>query len=98
MQARGDDLGQLAGQAGQVRFLGRQPGQPVTVALSFNPPPPVVSAQKFTRTVRITPSAGTFRLNINQLFPGALRLGLFNVQVTGPDGRQATTTFMVIPG
>jgi serine/threonine protein kinase len=81
-----------------VQASGFESGQPVTVSLGFNSPPQIVPAQTFTRTVRITPSAGTFRLNINQLFPGALRLGLFNVQVTGPDGRQATTTFMVIPG
>jgi hypothetical protein len=83
------------GDAWVVRASGFEPGQPVTVALSFNPPPP--SAQKFTRTVRVTPSAGTFQLNIKQLFPGAVRLGLFDVQVTGPGGREAATTFMVIP-
>ena len=56
-------------------------------------------ARTFTRTVRMTPSAGTFQLNINKLFPSALRLGLFNVRVTGSGGREATTTFMVIrPG
>jgi serine/threonine protein kinase len=86
------------GTAWLVQASGFESGQPVTVSLGFNSPPQIVPAQTFTRTVRITPSAGTFRLNINQLFPGALRLGLFNVQVTGPDGRQATTTFMVIPG
>jgi serine/threonine protein kinase len=80
-----------------VRASGFEPGKPVTVTLSFNSPPPVVPAQKFTRTVRVTPSAGTFQLNIKQLFPAAVQLGLFNVQVTGPGGREAATTFMVIP-
>src|SRR6266567_519913 len=86
------------GTAWVVQASGFESGQPVTVALRFNSPPQIVPAQTFTRTVRMTPSDGTLRLNINQLFPGALRLGLFNVQVTGPGGRQATTTFMVIPG
>jgi len=86
-----------AGDAWIVRASGFEPGKPVTVTLSFNSPPPVVPAQKFTRTVRVTPSAGTFQLNIKQLFPGAVQLGLFNVQVTGPGGREAATTFMVIP-
>jgi serine/threonine protein kinase len=81
-----------------VQSSGFESGQPVTVALSFNSPPQIVPAQTFTRTVRVTASAGTFRLNINQLFPGALRLGLFSVQVTGAGGREAITTFMVIPG
>jgi hypothetical protein len=85
------------GDAWVVRASGFEPGQPVTVALSFNPPPPVVSAQKFTRTIHVTPSAGTFQLNIKQLFPGAVQLGLFDVKVTGPGDREATTTFMVIP-
>jgi hypothetical protein len=86
------------GTAWLVQASGLESGQPVTVALSFNSPPQIVPAQTFTRTVRVTPSAGTFRLNINQLFPGALRLGLFSVQVTGAGGREAITTFMVIPG
>ena len=81
-----------------VRASGFEPGKPVTVTLRFNPPPQGPSAQKFTKTVHVTPSAGTFQLNINQLFPGALDFGLFNVQVTAPGGREATTTFMVIPG
>jgi serine/threonine protein kinase len=80
-----------------VRASGFEPGKPVTVTLSFNSPPSVNPAQRFTRTVRVTPSAGTFPLNINQLFPGALQLGLFDVQVTGSGGREATTEFIVIP-
>ncbi|HYY18682.1 MAG TPA: hypothetical protein VE864_07555, partial [Streptosporangiaceae bacterium] len=87
-----------AGDTWIVRASGFEPGQPVKVVLSFNSPPPVVPAQKFSRNVRVTPSAGTFQLNINQLFPSTLRLGLFNVQVTATGGREATTTFMVIPG
>jgi hypothetical protein len=81
-----------------VRANGFESGQPVIVSLNFNSPPQVVPAQTFTRAVRVTPSAGTFQLNINQLFPGAFRLGLYNVQVKGPGGREASTTFMVIPG
>jgi serine/threonine protein kinase len=80
-----------------VRARGFEPGKPVTVTLTFAPPPLATSAQKFTRTVHVTPSAGTFELNINQLFPSALQLGMFDVQVTGPGGREATTQFIVIP-
>src|SRR6266568_4355399 len=80
-----------------VRASGFEPGKPVTVVLSFNSPPQIVPAQTFTRTVRITPSAGTFRLDIKQLFPGAVQLGLFDVRVTGSGSREATTTFIVIP-
>ncbi|HTQ90390.1 MAG TPA: hypothetical protein VMK84_12955, partial [Streptosporangiaceae bacterium] len=80
-----------------VRASGFEPGKPVTVALSFNSPPQVVPAKKFTRTVRVTPSAGTFQLNISQLFPDAVQLGLFDVKVSGPGGREATTEFIVIP-
>jgi len=79
-----------------VRASGFEPGKPVTVTLTFNSPP-VGAPQKFTRTVRVTPSAGAFQLNINQLFPGALQLGLFDVRVTGPGGRGATTEFIVVP-
>jgi hypothetical protein len=80
-----------------VQASGFEPGKPVTVALSFNSPPQVGPAQRFTRTVRVTPSAGTFRLDIKQLFPGAVQLGLFDVRVTGSGSREATTTFIVIP-
>jgi serine/threonine protein kinase len=86
-----------AGAAWVVRASGFEPGKPVTVTLTFNSPPQIGPAQRFTRTVRITPSAGTFPLDINQLFPGALQLGLFDVQVTGSGGRQAATEFIVIP-
>jgi serine/threonine protein kinase len=79
-----------------VRASGFAPGKPVTVMLTFNPPPQVVSAQRFTKTVLVTPPAGTFQLNINQLFPGALQLGMFDVQVRGSGG-EAATTFIVIP-
>ena len=80
-----------------VRASGFEPGKPVTVALTFASPPQIGPAQKFTRTVHVTPSAGTFELHINQLFPSALQLGLFDVRVTGPGGREATTRFIVIP-
>ena len=80
-----------------VRASGFEPGKPVTVTLTFTSPPQVGPSQRFTRTVRVTPSAGTFRLDINQLFPGVLQLGLFDVQVTGSGGREATTEFIVIP-
>jgi hypothetical protein len=80
-----------------VRASGFEPGKPVTVTLRFSPPPLGTPAQRFTKTVHVTPAAGTFQLNINQLFPGALQLGLFDVRVTGSGGREATTTFIVIP-
>jgi hypothetical protein len=80
-----------------VRARGFEPGQPVTVALTFNSPPQIGPAQKFTRTVQVSPSAGTFQLDINKLFPGALQLGAFEVRVTGPGGRQASTNFIVVP-
>jgi len=80
-----------------VLASGFEPGKPVTVSLTFNSPPQVTPAQKSTRTVRVTPSSGTFRLDINKLFRGVLPLGLFDVKLTGPGGHQATTSFIVIP-
>jgi len=80
-----------------VRVNGFAPGKPVAVTLSFNPPPQGAPAQRFTKTVHVTPAAGTFQLNINQLFPRALQLGLFDVEVTGSGGRKAATEFIVIP-
>jgi serine/threonine protein kinase len=79
-----------------VRVSGFAPGKPVTVALRFTSPP-IGPARTFTRSVRLTPSAGTFRLDINKLFPGTLQLGAFDIRVTGPGGRTATTMFIVVP-
>jgi hypothetical protein len=59
-----------------------------------------VPAQTFERTARLKPVTGpdgTLRLNIGQLFPAALQLGVFQVQVTGSGGREATTSFIVVP-
>jgi serine/threonine protein kinase len=83
-----------------VKVSGFAPRTPVTVTLSWNSPPQVVPPQTFVRTARVKPVTGqdgALRLNINRLFPAALRLGLFYVQVTGSGGSQATTTFIVIP-
>ncbi len=83
-----------------VRGSGFAPRTPVTVTLSWNSPPQIVPAQTFVRTARVKPVTGpdgTLRLNIGQLFPGALQLGQFDVQVNGSGGSQATTTFIVIP-
>jgi serine/threonine protein kinase len=83
-----------------VQASGFAPGTPVTVTLSFNSPPQVVPAQRFDRTAGVKPVTGpdgTLSLNLKQLFPGALQLGQFQVQVTGSAGREATTAFIVIP-
>jgi Protein kinase domain len=83
-----------------VQASGFAPGTPVTVRLSFNSPPLVVPAQTFGRTARVQPVTGQdgkLSLNISQLFPGALRLGVFTVRVTGSGGREATTSFIVVP-
>jgi serine/threonine protein kinase len=83
-----------------VQASGFVPRAAVTVTLSFNSPPQVVPPQTFRRTARVKPVTGpdgTLRLDINKLFPAALQLGVFDVRVTGPDGREATTEFIVIP-
>ena len=76
------------------------PGTSVTVALTWNSPPQLAPNQTVHHTAKVKPvvaADGTLRLNINQLFPGSLRLGQFIVEVSGPDGRGASTVFLVIP-
>jgi serine/threonine protein kinase len=83
-----------------VRASGFAPRTPVMVTVTFNSPPGIGPAQKFTRTATVKPVTGqdgTVSLHISQLFPGALQLGLFDVRVTGPGGRAAATRFIVIP-
>ena len=76
------------------------PGTSVTVALTWNSPPQLAPNQTVHHTAKVKPvvaADGTLRLNINHLFPGSLRLGQFIVEVSGPDGRGASTVFLVIP-
>jgi serine/threonine protein kinase len=83
-----------------VRASGFAPRTPVTVTVTFNSPPQIGPAQRFTRTATVKPVTGQdgiVSLHISQLFPGALQRGLFDVRVTGPGGREATTRFIVIP-
>ena len=83
-----------------VQGRGFAPRSSVTVSLTWNSPPSFTPNQTFRHTTRIEPVVapdGTVRLNINQLFPGSLRLGQFIVDVTGSGGSTATTTFIVIP-
>jgi hypothetical protein len=83
-----------------VRASGFAPRTPVAVAVTFNSPPGIGSAQRFTRTAGVKPVTGqdgTVSLDIGRLFPGALKLGRFDIQVTGSDGRTVTTSFIVIP-
>jgi serine/threonine protein kinase len=83
-----------------VQGRGFSPRTPVTVTLTFNPPPQVTPNQTVHRTARVHPvvvSDGTLRLNIGQLFPGSLQLGQFTVHVVEPDGSSAATRFIVIP-
>ena len=83
-----------------VQGRGFAPRTSVTVSLTWNSPPQFAPNQTFHHTARIKPVVapdGTVRLNINQLFPGSLRLGQFIVEVTGSGGSTATTTFIVIP-
>jgi hypothetical protein len=72
----------------------------VKVSLIWQSPPQQVPRGTYHRTAPARPavaSDGTLRLDINRLFPSALRLGQFTVQVTGSDGRTISTGFIVIP-
>jgi serine/threonine protein kinase len=82
-----------------VRATGFPPRAPVTVTLTWNSPPQD-GVQSFNRTARVSAAGvrdGRFQLDIGRLFPGALRLGRFDVQVTGSGDSRATTAFIVIP-
>ena len=83
-----------------VQGRGFAPRTSVTVSLTWNSPPQYAPNQTFHHTAHVEPVVapdGTVRLDINQLFPGSLRLGQFIVEVTGPGGSGASTTFIVIP-
>jgi len=83
-----------------VQGRGFAPRSSVTVSLTWNSPPSFTPNQTFHHTAQAKPVVapdGTVRLDINQLFPGSLRLGQFIVDVTGSGGSTATTIFIVIP-
>jgi serine/threonine protein kinase len=79
---------------------GLPPRTPVTVQLTWTPPPqdPPQTVVRTAKAKPVTGPDGAVRLDIGQLFPGALRLGLFGVKVTWSGGSPATTSFIVIPG
>ena len=82
-----------------VQGRGFAPRTSVTVSLTWQSPPQLPSNQTFHHTAQVKPAVapdGTLRLNINQLFPGSLRLGQFIVGVTGSGGHGATTMFIVV--
>ncbi len=79
---------------------GFAPATSVTVSLTWQSPPQIAPDQSFHHTARVKPVVardGTLRLNINQLFPGELRLGQFVVGVIGPGGSGSSTMFIVVP-
>lgn len=96
-------VGQSLGTAGLpwiVRGRGFAPGTPVTVSLTWQSPPQIQPNGTFVHTAPVKPVVardGTLRLDINQLFPGSLRLGQFTVDVTEASGAKTTTQFVVIP-
>jgi hypothetical protein len=94
---------QSAGQSSStfvVHGSGFTPGTPVTVAIAgVGPPPAQADVLQKTATIKpVTGPDGTFSFTVNQLFPSPYPLGLFTVKVTGSDGAEASTQFMVIPG
>ncbi len=95
----GQSLGS-ARQAWVVQGRAFPPRTPVTVRLTWTSPPQG-APQTVTRTARATPVTGpdgTLRLDIGHLFPGALKLGAFDVKVTWSGDSSASTSFIVIPG
>ncbi len=90
-----------AGAAWLVRGSGFAPGTSVTVSLTWNSPPDLTPNQTFHRTAQVKPVVapdGTVRLDINNLFPGSLRLGQFLVKATGPGGSGGTEFIVIPPG
>ena len=82
-----------------VHGTGFAPGTPVTVAITgVGPPPTSANVMRKTATIKpVTGQDGTFSFTVNQLFPSPYPLGVFTVEVSGSDGAQASTQFMVIP-
>ena len=80
-----------------VRASGFEPGKPVTVALTLTARRRSGRPQKFTRTVHVTPFRRDLPAEHQSALPRRAPARLFDVQVTGPGGREATTRFIVIP-
>jgi serine/threonine protein kinase len=80
-----------------VRGSGFASRAPVTVTLTGLDPgnKPIIDHASPVRLV--TSDHGTLSVMVSQLYPGSLPQGLFTVKVTGPDGGQVQTQFIVIP-
>jgi len=83
-----------------VQGRGFAPGTAVTVSLTWNSPPQVSPNGTSVSTAPVKPVVardGTLHLDLGQLFPAQLKLGLYEVHVAGADGSKADTSFIVIP-
>ncbi len=82
-----------------VEAAGFEPRTPVTVNLTeIGLPPAQPTVLNTTSPVRpVTGANGTVTFPVKQVYPNQLQLGQVTVTVTGTDGRQAYSVFMVIP-
>jgi serine/threonine protein kinase len=81
-----------------VHGSGFAPHASVTVSLDWQSPPQL--NQSFHRTSAVKPVLsrnGTFQFTVNQLNPGSLPLGQYNVVVIAPGGQKSSTQFIVLP-
>jgi serine/threonine protein kinase len=81
-----------------VRGSGFAPGMPVKLALSFDPPPssPLPKSQPMG-TVTRTASGPGGTLSWQPVQPGRLRLGLYTITASVPDGHELSAAFRVVP-
>ncbi len=82
-----------------VQGSGFAPRAPVTVSLDWQSPPQLNQSFRHTSPIKpVVSRNGTFRFTVNQLNPGPLPLGQYDVVVTAPSGQKRSTQFVVLPG
>ena len=87
----------LATAAFVVRGSGFAPRTVVTVTLTGAGPGGNPILDSTSRVKPVVGQNGTFSFAISRVFPGALQLGQFTVEVKAAGGRRASTEFQVIP-
>jgi hypothetical protein len=81
-----------------VRGSGFAPGMPVKLVLTFTPPPssPLPQSQPMGMVTRTAGSPGG-TLSWQPVRPSRLKLGLYTITASVPDGHELTAAFRVLP-
>ena len=81
----------------EIRGSGFAPGAALTVTLTGLDPQNHPNLDVVSGVKPVVGRGGTFSFPVSRVYHGALKLGIFTVDVREPNGQRASTEFMVLP-